>query len=230
MRQKIYKFKVCEVFNLFWKPTLGMFKVPDLTTGPCDLSPFRMDARDDFLDLLSTHAPCSPGDPPRNSTKALVLDSNLGGILNLIIPEGTKTLKKHGVQYFCDLSLTLISNLNFPLPPPLPTNHLQHLGPPPSSYPSTIIFLVRPLPSFMPVLAAQIKRRQAALPPNVTESYTIVFAPSSSLLCESLLEKAGAMEFVERIKEVSFVRRNETMHGGYIHTEPLLNTTNEHHY
>jgi len=207
------------------------FKPPSLTNGPVDLTSFRGDPAEDFLNFLiglsdNTSGKKSIGSPcgflPKNGTKALVLDGNLGGLLNLIIPQGSKALKKCGVQYFCDLAnspssdgggssqaiagQTSSSSLNFPLPPSLPPATAiafdQPCPPPPPSYPSTIIFLVRPLPSMMPVLARQIKRRQAALiPGNQREVYTVCFTPRSDGMCLRILGDLGVGDHIETITE-----------------------------
>ena len=74
--------------------------------------------------------------------KCLVLEPQLGGLLNLIIQEGSKILKENGVQYFRELRGELgdfISDTNS------------------RDTPENIVYLVRPNLPLMKVIAHQIQ-------------------------------------------------------------------------
>lgn len=97
------------------------------------LSLLKDDARSELLEILE-HT---------RGRKCLVVDSNLEGLLNQIIVEGSRFLTDNGVQYFRELKGDS------------PVEDFITDGV--RDYPDSILYLVRPITSSMRAIADQIK-------------------------------------------------------------------------
>lgn len=95
------------------------------------LSSIRDESRNELIDILENI----------RGRKCLIIDSELGGLLNQVITEGSKTLKESGVQYYRELKGDLSEVLN-------------DFG---RDIPENIIYLIRPHLPNMKLIAQQIK-------------------------------------------------------------------------
>lgn len=96
------------------------------------LSAMREDGKSELIDILQS----------LRGRKCLVLEPQLGGLLNLIIQEGSRILKENGVQYFRELRGEL-------------GEFITDSGG--RDTPENIVYLVRPNLSLMKVIANQIQ-------------------------------------------------------------------------
>ena len=110
--------------------------------------------------------------------KCLVVQSDLGGLLNQIIVEGSKLLKDNGVQHFRELRGEL-------------GDFMTDSG---RDVPDNIIYLVRPNLSLMKVIANQI---HACIKSGIRSQYHIYFVPHRTVVCEQMLEDEGVLEHCE---------------------------------
>ena len=96
-----------------------------------NLSQLRDDGRAELVEILES----------LRGRKCLVLDVQLGGLLNQVILEGSRLLKENGVQYFRELRGEL-------------GEFVSESG---RDVPDNIIYLVRPNLAMMKVIAKQIQ-------------------------------------------------------------------------
>ena len=111
--------------------------------------------------------------------KCLVVQSELGGLLNQIVVEGSKTLKDIGVQYFRELKGEL--------------GDFSAAGGA-RSMPDNVIYLVRPSLPMMKTVAHQIHTSMKA---GLRSQYHIYFVPYRTVACEQMLEDEGVLELCE---------------------------------
>lgn len=110
--------------------------------------------------------------------KCLVVQTELAGLLNQIIVEGSKLLKENGVQHFRELRGELGD---------FATENGREV-------PDNIIYLVRPSLAMMKVIASQIR---ACIKSGIRCQYHIYFVPHRTVVCEQMLEDEGALEHCE---------------------------------
>lgn len=110
--------------------------------------------------------------------KCLVVQSELGGLLNQIIVEGSKLLKENGVQHFRELRGEL-------------GDFSSEGG---RDVPDNIVYLVRPSLPLMKVIADQIR---ACIKTGIRTQYHIYFVPHRTVVCEQMLEDEGVLEHCE---------------------------------
>ena len=128
----------------------------------------REEGRSELLELLEL----------LRGRKCLILDIQLGRLLNQIILEGSKLLKENGVQYIRELTDESIDFIN-------------ESG---RDIPDNIVYLVRPdLPS-MKIIAKQV---QACLRAGIRTQYHVYFVPHRTVVCEQLLEDEGVLTHLE---------------------------------
>lgn len=132
------------------------------------LTQLREAARLDLLDIIQS----------LRGRKCLVVQSELGGLLNQIIVEGSKMLKENGVQHFRELRGEL-------------GDFSTESG---RDVPDNIIYLVRPSLPMMRVIANQI---HACIKAGVRSQYHVYFVPHRTVVCEQMLEDEGALEHCE---------------------------------
>ena len=132
------------------------------------LTQLREAARLDLLDIIQS----------LRGRKCLVVQSELGGLLNQIIVEGSKLLKENGVQHFRELRGEL-------------GDFSTDSG---RDVPDNIIYLVRPSLPMMRVIANQI---HACIKAGVRSQYHVYFVPHRTVVCEQMLEDEGALEHCE---------------------------------
>ena len=125
-------------------------------------------ARLDLLDIIQS----------LRGRKCLVVQSELGGLLNQIILEGSKLLKENGVQHFRELRGEL-------------GDFSSDSG---RDVPDNIIYIVRPSLPMMRVIANQI---HACIKSGIRSQYHIYFVPHRTVVCEQMLEDEGALEHCE---------------------------------
>lgn len=111
--------------------------------------------------------------------KCLVVQTELAGLLNQIIVEGSKLLKENGVQHFRELRGELGDFAT------------ENGG---REVPDNIIYLVRPSLAMMKVIASQIR---ACIKSGIRCQYHIYFVPHRTVVCEQMLEDEGALEHCE---------------------------------
>jgi vacuolar protein sorting-associated protein 33A len=122
--------------------------------------------------------------------KCLVVQSELGGLLNQIIVEGSKSLKDIGVQYFRELrgelgDFTQLSKSD---------DAQGRVGGESGGIPDNIIYLVRPDLEMMKTIASQIN---ASTKQNVRSQYHVYFVPYRTVACEQILEDEGVLDICE---------------------------------
>lgn len=113
--------------------------------------------------------------------KCLVLEPQLGGLLNLIIQEGSRVLKENGVQYFRELKGELGDFVS------------ESTG---RDIPENIVYLVRPNLSLMKVIAKQVHAYLKS-GQGTRCQFHIYFVPHRTVVCEQMLEDEGVLEYVE---------------------------------
>jgi len=111
--------------------------------------------------------------------KCLVVQSELGGLLNQVVVEGSKTLKDIGVQYFRELKGEL--------------GDFSGAGGA-RSMPDNVIYLVRPSLPMMKTVAHQIR---TSIKQGLRTQYHIYFVPYRTVACEQMLEDEGVLELCE---------------------------------
>jgi hypothetical protein len=134
-----------------------------------NLNLLREDGKNELLEILETI----------RGKKCLVLDAQLGGLLNLIVLEGSKLLKENGVHHFRDLKGDL-------------GDFTSESGA--RDVPDNIIYLCRANISLMKVIAKQV---QACISRGMRTQYHIYFVPHRTVACEQALEDEGISGNVE---------------------------------
>ena len=96
----------------------------DLSRAPIDLLSLRNDAKGELMDILDLEASkvdedsdadsdggggAADGRGSAQANTCLVLDPRLGGALTLVVTEGPKLFKKHGVKDMIELSWVLLA-------------------------------------------------------------------------------------------------------------------------
>lgn len=130
----------------------------------------RDDARVELIEILES----------LRGRKCLVLDVPIGGLLNHIIPEGSKLLKDNGVQYFRELRGEL-------------GNFSAADGG--SMIPDHIVYLTRPSIANMKLISKQI---QSCVKAGLRSQfqYHVYFIPHRAVACEQMLEDEGVLDIV----------------------------------
>ncbi|CAM9643983.1 unnamed protein product [Discosporangium mesarthrocarpum] len=146
-------------------------RVASLVGSALRLDTLREDGRAELVDILES----LPG------RKCLVLESHIGGLLNHIIPEGSKVLKEKGVTYFRELRGEL-------------GEFLDQNGRP--NEPDHILYLVRASIPYMKIIANQINFRAKA-GVRIDFRYKVFFVPHRSLICEQVLREEGVLRKVD---------------------------------
>lgn len=126
------------------------------------LSELREESKAELLEILES----------LRGRKCLVLDSQLGDLLNLVILEGSKLLKDYGVQYIRDL----VGELG---------EFISDNG---RDIPDHIVYLVRPSLSLMKVISKQVL---ATMNIGIRSQFHVYFIPHRTVVCEQLLEDEG---------------------------------------
>jgi hypothetical protein len=98
-------------------------------------------------------------------SKCLVLDPCLGGPLNLVVTEGPKMFKSHGVENFLELGWRK-----------------------PSTTCNNIVYIVRPEVVRMQQIAKHVR---AHAKDHVKKNYHVFFTPRRSFICEKVLKEEG---------------------------------------
>ena len=107
--------------------------------------------------------------------KCLVLDPCLGGPLNLVVTEGPKMFKEHGVESFLELGWKR-----------------------PKTECNSILYIVRPTVEGMKQIA---KHGRAHTKEHSKKNYHVYFVPRRSFICEKVLKDEERKQFeILRIK------------------------------
>ena len=129
----------------------------------------RENAKSELLDIIDS----------LRGLKCLVVQTELEGLLNQVIVEGSKALKDIGVEYFRELR-----------------GELGDFSAVDSgrSVPDNIIYLVRPCLSTMKLIANQIHSCNKS---GIRTQYHIYFVPYRTVACEQMLEDEGILDICE---------------------------------
>ena len=133
------------------------------------LSLLRNAAKNELIDIIDS----------LRGIKCLVVQSELGGLLNQVMVDGSKALKDIGVQYFRELK-----------------GDLGSFGGTGSSrsVPDNIIYIVRPSLPVMKAVAHQINTSSKA---GLRCQYHVYFVPFRTVACEQILEDEGVLDMCE---------------------------------
>jgi hypothetical protein len=144
-------------------------KVASLQGAAINIAAVREAGRAALLEVLEAH----------EGSKCLILDEDMGGLLNHVLPEGPRLLKEKGVVHVNPLD----ANLSSPLSPP----------------PVHFIYLVRPTTFHAKLVAAQVQRRvdsasvagsgkksASRLQDGGGSSTWVYFVPHRTLICEQV--------------------------------------------
>ncbi|CAM9322477.1 unnamed protein product, partial [Chrysoparadoxa australica] len=157
------------------QPAASLSKVATLTGAQIPLIALREDGRAELTALLES----LPG------PKCVVLERQMGGLLNHVIPEASKLMKEKGVVHCRELS----AEDGF-------GEFLDADGRPIDPQPEHIVYLVRPKIAHMTIIADQIKERELQLL-HTLQRYNVCFAPQRTLICEQVLQSEGALQHVD---------------------------------
>eukprot|EP00638_Chattonella_subsalsa_P007875 CAMPEP_0117767068 /NCGR_PEP_ID=MMETSP0947-20121206/21366_1 /TAXON_ID=44440 /ORGANISM="Chattonella subsalsa, Strain CCMP2191" /LENGTH=652 /DNA_ID=CAMNT_0005590601 /DNA_START=6 /DNA_END=1964 /DNA_ORIENTATION=- len=148
-----------------------MSKSASLENATINLNAIREDCKIELEEILDN----LPG------RICLVLDPELGGLLNHVVPEASRLMKEKGVVYFRQLSPELG----------------QFVGPTgDADDPDHVLYLARATIPHMKLIANQIKQR---LELGVSEAfrYQLCLVPHRTLLCEQWLQDEGVLQYLE---------------------------------
>ncbi|CAM9699279.1 unnamed protein product [Pylaiella littoralis] len=145
-------------------------RVASLSGAALRVEALREEGRAELVDLLES----LPG------SKCLVLESHIGGLLNHVIPEGSKLLRERGVTYFRELrgELGAFEDRNGV-----------------AAEPDHIVYLVRASIPNMKMIAAQINSRTKAGAGDFR--YKVYFVPHRTLICEQVLQEERVLRKVD---------------------------------
>jgi len=133
------------------------------------ISQLLLESRHELLEVLNT----------ARGQKCLVVQTELGGLLNHVVTEGSKLLKDNGVQHFRELRGEL-------------GDFITEAGV--REVPDSIVYLVRPSLPLMRVIANQI---HACMKKGVLSQFHVYFVPHRTVVCEQMLEDEGVLQHCE---------------------------------
>ena len=144
---------------------------PEFIDKHIKLSSLREEGKAELIDILQS----------LRGKKCLVLEPQLGGLLNIVIQEVSKTLKEHGVSYVRELrneACDFMTDANV------------------SDMPDNIVYIVRPNLMYMKMIAKHIKDYNKS-GQGTRSQYHIYFVPHRTIICEQMLEDEGVLDLVE---------------------------------
>eukprot|EP00752_Nemacystus_decipiens_P003730 g3436.t1 len=145
-------------------------RVASLSGAALRVEALREEGRAELVDLLES----LPG------SKCLVLEGHIGGLLNHVIPEGSKLLREKGVTYFRELRGELGAFED--------RNGLK-------AEPDHIVYLVRASIPNVKIIADQINSRTKAGAGDFR--YKVYFVPHRTLICEQVLQEERVLRRVD---------------------------------
>eukprot|EP01041_Mallomonas_annulata_P001442 gene1442-2776_t len=139
----------------------------DIKANNFNLEEIRNQSQTELLEILDT----------LGGRKCIVLDNQISGLINHIVPEGSKVLKESGVHYIRDLRGEL-------------GDFISESG---RDIPDHIVYFTRPILSQMKTIASQVL---PAIRAGIRSSFHVYFVPHRTVVCEQLLEDEGVLNQV----------------------------------